>query len=80
MWICWEDLHMTLSCYAFSFKMSSIFIQLLFYLMQIDNTGNIQAWFWPPVGYCCLARLKELKSSDNKSHTEIQIQSNFKRK
>ena len=29
--------------------------------MQINDTGNIQAWFRPPVGYCCLARLKDMK-------------------
>ena len=49
----------------YHFLLDLILINFI-HLMQINNTGNIQAWFWPPVGYCCLARLKDLKIIINK--------------
>ena len=66
MWICFEGSSMNLTPYN-SLQIDFILINSV-YLMQINNTGNIQAWFWPPVGYCCLARLKDLKIIINKSY------------
>ena len=59
MWICFEGSSMNLTPYN-SLQIDFILINSV-YLVQINNTGNIQAWFWPPVGYCGLARLKYLK-------------------